>query len=82
MSINLSFFIRKKFKINKKNHLLIEKYLDQKIKDLYLKNPRLSVHKKLSYEILNYKTITLEYLIKLGKLYNISDKNKYAFNVL
>ena len=53
ISINLSFFYRKKFKFNKKHHLLIEKYITQKAKNLYLKNPRLSVHRKLSYEILN-----------------------------
>lgn len=72
MSINLSFFIRKKFKINKKNHLLIEKYLDQKIKDLYLKNPRLSVHKKLSYEILNLiKNKKLTFFLRNSYIQNI-----------
>ena len=53
ISINLSFFFKKKFKFNKKKHILTEKYINQKAKDLYLKNPRLSVHKKLSNEILN-----------------------------
>ena len=52
ISINLSFFYKKKFQINKKKHFLIEKYINKKTKNLYFKNPRLSVHKKLSNEIL------------------------------
>ena len=53
LSIKLSIFFDKKFKINKKNHLLTERYIFKKAKILYFKNPRLSVHKKLSYEIIN-----------------------------
>ncbi len=52
ISINLSFFYRKKFIFNERNHFLTERYIIQKAKDLYSKNPRLSVHKKLSHEIL------------------------------
>ena len=53
ISINLSFFNKTKFKINKMRHLLVEKYIIKKAKDIYFKSPRLSVHKKLSYEILD-----------------------------
>ena len=53
ISISLSFFIIKNFKFNKKNHLLTEQYISKKAKNFYSKNPRLSVHKKLSFEILN-----------------------------
>ena len=53
LSINLSFFFEKKVKYNKKKHLIAEKYVSEKVKNLYFKNPRLSVHKKLSFEILN-----------------------------
>ncbi len=72
ISINLSFFYRKKFKFNKKHHLLIEKYITQKAKNLYLKNPRLSVHRKLSYEILN--------VIKKKKLNNFL-RNSFIQNI-
>ena len=72
ISINLSFFFEKKVKFNKKNHLLTEKYIEQKTKDLYLKNPRLSVHKKLSFEILN--------LIKKKKL-KIFLRNSFIQNI-
>ena len=74
ISINLSFFFEKKVKFNKKNHLLTEKYIEQKAKDLDFKNPRLSVHKKLSFEILN--------LIKKKKTKNFFKKffyTKYFF---
>ena len=72
ISIYLSFFFEKKVKFNKKNHLLTEKYIEQKAKDLYLKNPRLSVHKKLSFEILN--------LIKKKKL-KIFLRNSFIQNI-
>ncbi len=52
ISINLSFFFEKKNELNKKKHLLTEKYIIKKAKDFYFKNPRLSVHRKLSHEIL------------------------------
>ena len=61
LSVSLSFFFIKEFQLDKKNHFLAEKYVVKKAKDFYLKNPRLSVHKKLSYEILN--------LIKKKKLF-------------
>ena len=51
ISINLSFFLKKN-ELNKKKHLLTEKYIIKKAKILYFKNPRLSVHRKLSHEIL------------------------------
>ena len=72
ISINLSFFFEKKVKFNKKNHFLTEKYIEQKAKDLYFKNPRLSVHKKLSFEILN--------LIKKKKL-KIFLRNSFIQNI-
>ena len=62
ISINLSFLFDKEFTINKKKHFSIEKYIIKKAKNLYNKNPRLSVHRKLSYKILN--------LIKKRKLEN------------
>ena len=62
ISINLSFLFDKEFTINKKKHFSIEKYIIKKAKNLYNKNPRLSVHKVLSYKILD--------LIKKRKLEN------------
>ena len=51
---------------------LIEKYITQKAKNLYLKNPRLSVHRKLSYEILD--------VIKKKKLNNFL-RNSFIQNI-
>ncbi len=51
ISINLSIFFENKFKLNKKKHLLSEKYILQKTKNIYSKNPRLLTHTRLSYEI-------------------------------
>ena len=48
ISIYLSLFYEKKNKINKKKSFLLEKYIKKKTKELYFKNPRLSVHKKLN----------------------------------
>ena len=71
-SVNLSIFYRKKFKLNKKKNILTEEYLKEKAKDLYFKNPRLTVHKKLSYEILN--------LIKKKKLKDFL-RNSFIQNI-
>ena len=68
ISINLSFFYKTKFKINTIHHLLTEKYIIQKAKDLYFKNPRLSVHENFP-EILNLIKKKKKKLFKL--LYKI-----------